>query len=161
QPIEKSRFFLEARVMVTKRNYTVFNNAEAVSNVGVDLMFGFDDANYDDPDINKTVAIHAGVLFSRAYWDSETKTLHHTNIGSWNTPSPYDNDYQLTLVRGKITQLNTWYKFTLDMAKILDTIFDLTKKERIYFYGIQVYVDGISSYTEATFDYVKTFLATS
>lgn len=155
--IENGKFFLEARVMVTARNYTVFDtNGEAISNVGADLMFGFDEANYDEPNMTKQVAIHAGVLFSRAWWDNETRTIHHNSNWSNLTSDLYAGDFQITLIRGQIPELNTFYTFKIDLTEIIKNIFDLTQKEVLRFYGVQVYVDGIGSYTEATFDYVKT-----
>lgn len=159
KPIEEGKFFLEARVMVTARNYTVFaGNAEAISNVGADLMFGFDEANYDDPNMTKQVAIHAGILFSRVWWDNETRTIHHDDNCSGLTSDLYYKDIQITLIRGQIPQLNTLYSFRIDLSEIIQNIFDLTQKQKIRFYGVQVYADGISSYTVAKFDYVKTSL---
>jgi len=156
-PIPEGKFLLKAKVKVTERSYTVFGSyGEAVSNVGVDLMFGFDAADYDDPDTSKTAAIHADVILSRVAWDNSTKTQTHTPPQSAISPSPYDKDYHLTLIRGQITQLNTWYTFDIDLAEIINTIFNSTKKGTIRYYGAQVYADGIGSYTTAIFDYVKT-----
>lgn len=159
KPIGEGKFFLEARVMVTARNYTVFaGNAETISNVGADLMFGFDEANYTDSNMTKQVAIHAGILFSRASWDNVTRSIHHSENWSGVTPDPYTGDIQLTLIRGQIPLVNEWYTFKIDLSEILKTIFDLTHKQEIRFYGVQVYSDGISCYTHATFDYVRTLL---
>lgn len=159
KPVEGGKFFLEARVMVAARDYTVFaGNAEAISNVGADLMFGFDDVNYDDSNMTNQVAIHAGILFSRVWWDSTTRTIHHDGNWSGITSDLYTRDIQITLIRGQIPQLNTWYMFRIDLSEIIRTIFDLTHTEKIRFYGIQVYADGISSYTHATFDYIRTSL---
>jgi len=156
-PIPEGKFLLKVKVMVTERSYTVFGSyGEAVSNVGVDLMFGFDNANYNDPDVLKQVAIHADVILSRVAWDNSTKTESHTSDQSVISPSPYDNDTHLTLIRGQITQLDTWHTFEIDLAEIINTIFSLTKKETIRFYGAQVYTDGIGSYTTAIFNYVET-----
>lgn len=156
-PIPEGKFLLKVKVMVTERNYTVFGSyREAVSNVGVDLMFGFDEANYNDPDTGKTVAIHADVILGRVAWDNSTKTETHTPNQSVISPSPYDKDYHLTLIRGQITQLNTWHTFKIDLSEIINTIFSLTKSETIRYYGAQVYTDGIGSYTTAIFDCVET-----
>ena len=158
-PIKNGMFFLEARVMVTARNYTVFDaNGEAVSNVGADLMFGFDDANYDDPNNMTKAAIHAGIIFSRASWDNETKTIYHAPNWSNLTTDLYGKDFQITFIRWQIPELNTFYTPRIDLAEIIAKIFELTHTETIRFYGVQVYVDGIGSYTQATFNYVRTSL---
>ena len=81
-----------------------------ISNVGVDLMFGFDNADYDDKGENHCVVIYADVIISRVYWDTQTKTLHHNDsLESHDSLSPYDADYHLTLIRGQIAQLNKWH----------------------------------------------------
>jgi hypothetical protein len=160
-PIPKEKFFLLAKVKVLRRNYTVFKeNDLARSQVGVDLMFGFDDKNYDDPDLFNRVAIHVDILLSKVIWDKATKTPVHERILSHVDYLPeYDDDYHLTLVRGKIEQLNQWYTFKLDLAEIIETIFKLLPIQKLRLYGILVYTDGISSYTEVIYDYVKTALA--
>jgi len=156
----RNKFFLLAKVKVLQRNYTVFGaNEKAYSHVGVDLMFGFDDKNYDDPNRFNQVAIHADILFSRAIWDNITKTLTHENPESHIYFTDFDGDYRISLTRSKIEQLNQWYTFKLDLVEIIETIFRLLPSiQKIRLYGVLVYVDGVSSYTEVQFDYVKTIL---
>jgi hypothetical protein len=158
--IPENEFILSAKIMVNERNYTHFGNQrEAVSNVGVDLMFGYDNANYSDPDWNNRVAIHADVILSRSYWDNETKTIHHNEPPiSADSLSKYDQDWHLTLIRGKMENIGTWYEFKIDLREIIETIFNITKVNTLHFRGVQVYVDGISSYTKATFSYIYTHL---
>ena len=157
--IPEKEFNLSAKVMVHERNYTTFGNRfTADSAVGVDLMFGFDDAEYDYEYWNVTSAIHADVILSRVFWDNGTKTLQHISNCSDNSGSIYDADFHLTLVRGKIESTDTWYEFNIDLGEVIETIFNITHVDTLHFRGVQVYIDGISSYTKATFSYVYTSL---
>lgn len=156
--IPENEFILSAKVMVHERNYTGFGDSvEAVSNVGIDLMFSYDDADYHDPDWNHSVAVHADVILSRVWWDNENK-IHHNEIGESSVaPFGYDADYHLPLIRGKIETLGVWNTFEIDLGEIVETIFNLLQGvNTIHFRGVQVYIDGISSYTRATYSWVFT-----
>ena len=157
--IPENEFILSSKVMVHERNYTDFGDSvEAVSNVGIDLMFGYDDADYHDSDWNHPAAIHADVILSRVWWDNETKALHHNEIGESSVaPFGYDADYHLPLIRGKIETLGVWSTFEIDLAEIVETIFVLLEDvNTIHFRGVQVYIDGKSSYAKATYSWVLT-----
>jgi len=86
--------------------------------------------------------------------------MNHTDINrGHNSPSDYDKDYHLTLIRGKIENTAVWKEFEIDLGEIIETIFDiLPTVNTIHFRGAQVYIDGVSSYTKATFSYVYTSL---
>jgi len=158
-PITPNKYFLHVRVKILARNFTyLLEHNESVSNVGVDLMFGFDSANYEDSDTNHRVAIHADIIFSRAYWFDDGQIHHNEPPEYANSPSRYDRDWHLTLIVGKISDLGTWYEFNVDLYTIFSQIFKLTGTNTLRYYGAQVYADGTNSFTEAVFDYVDIIL---
>jgi len=153
-PLLANRFFFNAKVKVLRRNYTTFGADEyAWANIAPQFTFVYDDKNYDDPNKWNPVAINVEVILSQAKWDRETQTQIHTDESTWTFNSPWDGDYRICIVLGKITELNRWYTFKIDMKSIIDAIFKYTPAEEIAFKAIIIGNDGSSSYSEAMYEY--------
>jgi len=159
-PLPLGKFFFVAKVRVLLRNYTDFGNyTTAYAHVSPELMFAFDDADYDNPDWNVTSAIHVDMVLSRVKWDRETKTLQHEEPEIHLYEAAYDGDYHISQTVGKIEELNKWYTFKIDLAPYIENIFKLLPDvNEIRFKGITVGIDGCSATMEAQYDYVGTKL---
>jgi hypothetical protein len=153
-PIPENKFFFNAKVKVLQRNYTTFGSNEwAYANIAPQFTFAYDDKNYDDPDKWSRVAINVEIILSQAKWDKETKTLTHTDNAKWIFESPWDGDYHICIVVGKITELNKWYVFKVDMKNVIATVFEFVPAQKITFKCIIIGNDGCSSYSETIYEY--------
>jgi hypothetical protein len=149
-----------AKVQVLSRNYTYFGDYDkAFAHVSPELMFAFDDADYDNPDWHVRGAIHVDMVLSRVKWDRETKTLEHEEPQIHLYPAAYDADYHISQTVGKIEELNKWYTFKIDLGPYIENIFrSLPDVDEIRFKGITIGIDGCSATMEAQYDYIGTIL---
>jgi len=152
-PIPENKFFFNAKVKILQRNYTTFgDNTWAYANIAPQFTFAYDDEDYDDPNKWNRVAINVEIILSQAKWDKETRTLTHTDNDTWLFESPWDGDYHICIVVGKIIELNKWYTFKVDMKDVIDTVFEYVPAQKITFKAIIIGNDGSGSYSEAMYE---------
>ncbi|MFQ6127268.1 MAG: hypothetical protein ACE5R6_22085 [Candidatus Heimdallarchaeota archaeon] len=180
-------YFLSVKAMLVNRTYVAptIDDLGGISkgNIGIELMASFTQRtsagqlifpNYDSPNQFERSAIRIAIVISSFWWNATAEKFQdYEGFGLdggdwyWDT-SPYNNDYSLHLVRGKMPQAGVWYKFKIDLGEIISTVFSVLNSETniagltslparietITIHGVQVYVEGVGVSIEAKMNYV-------
>lgn len=129
-PIKPNTYFLNVRMMIVNRTYitssTIPGTTRARANIGVEIMCSYTQRmpdgteispDFDVEDEKLRTAIRIVILFSRFYWDEESNEWYDyeggpgfdVQQGDWAKDLGISNDFEITLVEGKMNTINTWY----------------------------------------------------
>lgn len=149
-PIKSNTYFLNVRMMIVNRTYitgsTIPGTTRARGNIGVEIMASYTqrmpdgtttNPDYDDPDEKLRTAVRIVVLVSKFYWDEDLSEWYDYEggegfsipQGDWAKDTGISNDYEVTLVEGKMNTTDTWYTFKIDLAPVFSTVFEILNSE--------------------------------